>query len=399
MALDSVNGIKTASVSAKQTSKVIFDDTSLIQKIRACPQVKCSDPYVLQKILNRYNFNASNPYPTPSVYNSKLQYGAQERQILSFRRAGIASPTQCHVEIIEGVDTYKDLLYDAEPESRRTFLQQYKFDINGDNCDFTIAPLTPDNIKKGAMDIKGDPYGIESDATVVNPKGQTIIKPSGGSDVIPFSYTSPTVNCMDPTILDKGKEIYEKCDVSSATALPRSVVHNKMISVLQWFNPAPNICEYKMNIQHTYFDLDYGSYYTVPPSDPPPAAYAPPTFTSSDEPSFIVAKWAPDTDYDVESGIVRLNEPIVSEYFYPDLDLRADGRFYRTNKATDTTPLNLPYLSGAGLSGNGPNAVDYSRQMPRFKSIRHNFTSWPTPSSSSCVCNPDMADWNQPVCR
>lgn len=403
LGLDVVNTTQTVSVNAKNATKVIYDNTTLIQELQACPALKCNDPYLLQKILNRYNFQTSPAYPDPSKYEVGAQYGAQERRIIEFRRAGIASPTRCHVELIEGINTYDDFLYDAKPESRRTYVQKYQFDITGNSCgNIGITPLTPDNIAKNVMNIKGDPYGIDSDNTVVNPKGQSLINPAVGSSsaqgsVGTFSYTSPVVNCMDPAVLSKVQLAYEKCDVSSSNVSPRKPAFNRMIKVLEWFNPAPNICEYKMNIQHVYFDLDYGYYYSLPDatqnSSRDVVSFAPATFSADDEPSFIVAKWLPDTDYDIESGILKLNRPVVDEYFYPDLSLR-DGKFYRT--ATSTTPLNLPYLASEGLSGSGssnPNGVDYSTQQKRFQTASYNFvaqdqTAW---KSSSCNCVPDQS--------
>jgi hypothetical protein len=98
-----------------------------------------------------------------------------------------------------------------------------------------------------------------------------------------------------------------------------------------------------------------------------------------------------DTDYDIETGVLKQNRPIVDEYFYPDLSLR-DGKFYRT--ATSTIPLNLPYLSGEGLSGRGssnPKGVDYTTQDPKFKEGvmpfgELNQTDWP-----SCRYRPDQS--------
>jgi hypothetical protein len=114
-------------------------------------------------------------------------------------------------------------------------------------------------------------------------------------------------------------------------------------------------------------------------------------FSRDDTASYIVAKWVPDTDYDIETGVLKQNRPIVDEYFYPDLSLR-DGKFYRT--ATSTIPLNLPYLSGEGLSGRGssnPKGVDYTTQDPNFKEGvmpfgELNQTDWP-----SCRYRPDQS--------
>jgi hypothetical protein len=298
------------------------------------------------------------------------------------------------------VNTYDDLLYAAKPENRRAFLRQYKFDIGGDNCEtIFIEPVPLKDIQAGKMNIEGDPYGIDSDKTAVNPTGQAIIGPMDGSSAAAtyFNYDSPVVNCVAPEVLAKVQLEYEKRDVSSPNVTPRWPAFNRIISVLEWFNPAPNICEYKMNIQHVYFDADYGYYYSVPAADQRrgtgvnTVTFNPATFSRDDTQSYIVAKWVPDTDYDIETGVLKQNSPILDEYFYPDLSLR-DGKFYRD--ATSTVPLNLPYLSGEGLSGRGssnPKGVDYTTQGPNFKEgvtplIVQDQATWP-----SCRCAPDQS--------
>lgn len=378
LGLDVVNTIDKVSKSAKDTATTVFNNSVQIQNLKACDgRVTCRDPYILKKILNRYNFQTSPAYPDPSKYEMSPQYNTQERKIVEFRRAGIASPTSCHVEFIENINTYDDFLYEAKPENRRAFLRQYKFDIGGNNCEnIFIEPVSSMDIQAGKMNIQGDPYGIDSDKTAVNPTGQAIVGPMDGSSGVAsyFNYDSPVVNCVAPEVLAKVQLEYERRDVSSPNVLPRQPAFNRMISVLQWFNPAPNICEYKMNIQHVYFDADYGYYYSVPAAEQKKGTdintvtfNRTTEFSQEDTASYIVAKWVPDTDYDIETGVLKQNMPIVDEYFYPDFSLR-DGKFYRT--ATSTIPLNLPYLSGEGLSGRGssnPKGVDYSTQAPKFE--------------------------------
>jgi len=352
LGLDSVNKIMTASVTAKNTATTVYNDAALTQKLYACPQVTCNDPFVLQRILNRYNFDTHPTYPTE-------QYQSERRSIVSFRRAGIASPTRCHVELIERVDTYDDFLYAPKPENSRTFLQQYYYDISGDNCAFTIKPLSKNDISKRIMDLSGDPYGIQSESSVVDPRltGRLVLDPLLGSNAgspPSFTYTSPTVDCISPAVLKEIREIYEARDLIPTSRLVGGVVNNQMVSVLKYFNPAPNICEYKMNIRHTYFDVDYGYYYNVPP------ARAGKIFSANDEPSYIVAKWAPNTNYIVETGKLMDNKPMtVEEFFFPDLTIVGD-KFYRESDKNRTTPLDLPYLSAEGMTSIDPT------QAPRF---------------------------------
>ena len=161
-----------------------------------------------------------------------------------------------------------------------------------------------------SLDIKGDPYGIDSDKSIVNPKGQQIINPlegsAGSAEALKptyFSYKSPVVNCLDPDVVRQVQLSYEKSDVSSTNLLPRRPAFNRIVNILEWFNPAPNICEYKMNIQHVYFDSDYGYYYCVPNQEQISTATAvtfrQTTFSRDDTPSYIVAKWVPNSDYDI----------------------------------------------------------------------------------------------------
>ena len=141
-----------------------------------------------------------------------------------------------------------------------------------------------------------------------------------------------------------------------------------------------------MNIQHTYFDADYGYYYCVPNQEQISAANAvtfrQTTFSRDDTASYIVAKWVPNSDYDIETGVLKINRPIVDEYFYPDLSLR-NGKFYRS--ATSTVPLNLPYLSGEGLSTRDPNI-----QPPMFQSVNITLTQLDQSNWPSCRHEPDQ---------
>ena len=238
----------------------------------------------------------------------------------------------------------------------------------------------------------------------MNPAGQVIINPNQGSQAAGtkptyFTYKSPTVNCMDPTILAQVQAAYERRDVSSPNVSPAQPAFNRMVSILEWFNPAPNICEYKMNIQHTYFDADYGYYYTLPQSTQISGArtvtFSQAVFGLADEASYIVAKWVPDWDYDIESGAVTKGKPIVDEYFYPDLTLKGNNFFRKPNS---TVALNLPYLAGEGLSAVGsanPNGIDYKIQKRRFvkgtsANPLHRFSQLDQSMWYSCRYTPDQ---------
>jgi hypothetical protein len=126
--------------------------------------------------------------------------------------------------------------------------------------------------------------------------------------------------------------------------------YNTIKTILESFNPVPNVCEYKAQAVHTYYDQDYGWYYTVPGKDN--------SFRERDF-TYIVATWTPNTDYEVETGKLLKNSPKIVEYHLPELKI-IEGNFYFPD---GKGPVNLPYLSGVG---NDPSTIDTSK--PRFKS-------------------------------
>ena len=355
LGLNSVETVKAASKSMKNAIVTTYNDSVLVQKLQACPTLACNDPYILQKIINRYNFINSPVYPSN-------QYKSLQRSITSFRRAGIASPTRCHVEFIGTETTYDDILMTALNENIRASLLQYEFDtVNGNtNCVFTIKPFTQDDITNGKLSVSNDPYGIQSDSTIVDPNlnGKTIINPVSGSSASgTFTYATPTVNCMDPFVLTKIRSIYESIDVSYPTVVPKQAKYNKMVSVLEWFNPVPNICEYKMNIQHQYYDTDYGYYYKVPATT---------TFSTADTPTYITATWTPDTDYDIETGTLIKNTPTVKEFFLPNFDARSNGKIYESTD-TNAAEVVFPYLANEDITPVPSQTRRYTIITPPYK--------------------------------
>ena len=355
-----VNAISKTALTAMNT---IMEAATLTQSLTVCPIAPCNDAYILQKILNRFNFDNYPKYPTE-------QYGAQKTYIRQFRKAGISSPTQCQVELIEETRTYDDFLYEKQ-NSTRDYLRQWAFDLVGiptAGCKFTVKDLSGDDLTKGVMNVGANPYALMSEYSVVDP-GLTLARAdnpvsrasagsAGSSMQIPiFTYTEPTVDCMNPTLLAKIKSMYDAVQVQTNkdSNMGRVNKYNTLKTILQSFNPVPNVCEYKAQAIHTYYDQDYGWYYTVPVS-------APPISFDEEDYTYIVATWAPGTDYDVETGTLLKNTPTVAEFHIPDLTLRG-GEFYRPD---GTGPVTLPYIAGVG---NDPNTVDTS--TPRFKSTSY----------------------------
>lgn len=339
LGLNSVETIKSASKDMKTSVITIYDDSNLLKKLRFCPDRVCKDPYILQKIINVYN---STNYPT----YPEEQYMAERRSIIEFRRAGIASPTRCHVEFIEKVEMFDDVLEKARNENIRTNLVQFQFDIEDGgidltapaNCSIKIKPFVKDDVLKGTLDISSDPYGIQSDASVVSTEVFTSGSDSGsGSSGKALNYTAPVIDCMSEAVLRSVHSRYRSDILASRNG--NTNLANKMFYVLQYFNPAPNICEYKMQIQHAYYDRDYKQYYKVPTV---PLGSNQLNFTADDVSSYIVAKWEIGTQYNMETGVIVNNSPTVTEVFLPDLDLRGD-KIYKS--ASDTEEVIMPYLA------------------------------------------------------
>lgn len=331
LGLNSVETIKAASKDMKTSVISIYDDTNLLKRLQFCPDRACKDPYILQKIINVYN---SVNYPT----YPEEQYMSERRSIIEFRRAGIASPTRCHVEFIEKVEMFDDVLEKARNENIRTNLVQFQFDIESGgidltapaNCSIKIKPFVKDDVLKGTLDISSDPYGIQSEASVVSSEVFTAGSGSGSSAKA-LNYTAPVIDCMSQAVLTSVHSKYRSNILASRNG--NTNLANKMFNVLQYFNPAPNICEYKMQIQHAYYDSDYKQYYKVPTGS---------TFTADDVPSYIVAKWDIGSQYNMETGVIVNNNPTVTEVFLPDLDIRGD-KIYKS--PSDTEEVIMPYLA------------------------------------------------------
>ena len=83
LGLQSVKVIDSVSKNALVAVDTILEAATLTQSLKACPAASCNDPYILQKILNRFNFNNYPPYPGG-------QYQSQKNSIIQFRRAAIS---------------------------------------------------------------------------------------------------------------------------------------------------------------------------------------------------------------------------------------------------------------------------------------------------------------------
>jgi hypothetical protein len=257
-------------------------------------------------------------------------------------------------------------------------LQKWAFDLIGarvssaTECKFTVKDLSGTDITNNTMNVNVNAFSplIAVKDTTGNYNANNIIVPpdletrsnlnpalgslsvSSGST---FSYEEPRVNCLDPVILAKVKSIYDKVNVATTEdkAITSTVKTNTLYTILKSFNPVPNVCEYQAQAVHTYYDSDYGWYYTVPDTSVKKVVF------DKDDTTFLVAKWEPNIDYEIETGKLLLNSPTVTEYHLPNMEI-IDKQFYNKD---GTGPVDLPYIAGIGYTPTGINTT-----KPRFSS-------------------------------
>jgi len=305
----------TATATTNEVQTVLNQVHSTNMPLSNCPTQKCTTPSVMQMIVNRYNYDN---FPT-------TQYGALQSQITEIRRAGgVPAPkdqSSCQFELIQRVDVYADFLQDPIPSSTQFYLRQYQFYLlnSGQQCTYTVKPLSAADIANNIMDISGNAYGILSDATLLQPYSLFTLK------MIPYG---------DPGVLASVKAVYEKINV----APPRTpAIYNKLVSIQRAFNPRPNVCEYKATVNHTFYDADYGVSYVV-----------------KGDTTYLRATWA---NYTVETNTFT-GSPVVEEFFPPQITINPTGVTKIVNGVK--TNIVLPYLyfenpsQGPTRVGTGP---------------------------------------------
>jgi len=344
--LDGINVLNTVSKTALSASNNMLGAAIETQALQVCPSAKCNNPYVLQKIVNRFNFDNYPAYPNG-------QYASQKNSIVQIRKAGISSPTQCQLELVNSVVDYYDFLYKVE-NTTQPFLQQWMFDLIGDRtteCKFQVKDLSGTDIQKNVMSVSINPYALQQpSAQVFGLETLRVYNPVVGpaSDDKLFSYNEPCVTCTDVNVLKAVERAYNNILVyPNGPANPKQ---NTLKHILLAFNPVPNVCEYKAQAIHSYYDQDYERYYTVPNST---AAFTPYDYT------YIVATWRTGSDYDVETGKLLKNAPSVTEFHLPDFVMK-EGKYYRANQPA---PVILPYIANVVTD---PSSVSYDITKPRF---------------------------------
>jgi hypothetical protein len=297
-------------------------------------KLKCSDSNVVQAIIDRYH---ADNYP-PS------QYGIQRAQMVEIRRAGTYTSTQCQIEFIERIDTYKNFISSvtfssdaSNPDAEfntKYYLRQYQFDMLPDltdSCAQQMVPITNlvANNTINRLDISGNGLAIMSDSSVI---------PKATSDQ--FSYTGKSINCANLDVLNAVVQKYNNTMRFKVTNNFHSLTNISTV-----FNQRANVCEYNGLATKWFQSRINNSYYTLP-----------------NQKITLQVQW---DSFNPRKGLTTFAPDIVSEYdpALITMKLDANGIYQAYNTANNI--VTLPYTYQL------PSAYDTSR----VSTIRFNCTN------------------------
>jgi hypothetical protein len=179
---------------------------------------------------------------------------------VEIRRGGLGGTfTQCHIELIEQQDYYEDYtmppVQSDDPSKARFntkyFLRQYQFDLEIRNCSVSRVFITRDQIQKNIMDISSNPFGIQSDVSIVKLKPTTDL----------FSLDK----FYDRAFLDNIAQIYNNKIVN--VNAPPQYQKNRLTKFINAFIVSPTICEYQIQITRNTWSDEYEFWTPIPNKD------------------------------------------------------------------------------------------------------------------------------------
>lgn len=252
--------LKSTSLAAQDKMTKIFYEVYTNKTLGGCPDKNCRDNDTLLKICMQYNYDN---YPT--YFGTTEQYGFVQRSIIKVRRGGLGGNlTQCHIELIEQEDFYED--YTLPPVNTddpnqvqfntKFFLRQYQFDLSITSCIISPVAMTKQQITSNYMDISSNPFGIQSDLSIISP-----------------NYVPPIPSSADPNGFMMS-EFYSAGFLRKVIAQYNgTLVHrnpnqyNKITNFINAFIISPTICEYHVKITRQIYSDDYGIWYPTPNID------------------------------------------------------------------------------------------------------------------------------------
>jgi len=194
--------VKSAETAATNTLNAVAGN-QILQS--GCPDRKCSDPAVLNAIIERYN----------NDNKLSLDYGGESNKIVQIAKAGVAGPNMCDVLFTNLYELYEDALYPPVETETTTVTKRFKLTNTG-NCVMTVAPGNT-----SIIDISSNAIGIIS---------------PGSSLTTPYS-SQCKLNCRNETILTN---IKQKLNTQYQTP----TVFPNFNTVVQSYQKEYSVCEY-----------------------------------------------------------------------------------------------------------------------------------------------------------
>jgi len=317
--------LKTTSTDAESKMTAIFYDVYTNKTLGGCPDKNCRDDDTLLKICRQYNYDN---YPT--YFGTTEQYGYVQRNILEVRRGGLGGNiSQCQIELIEQEDFYED--YTLKPVNTddptqakfntKFFLRQYQFNVSISNCVVSPIALTKQQILTNYMDVSSNPFGIQSDLSIVSPKYSVQI-------------ADTMFNMSEFYSLGFLAQIKAKYDAIYVNHTPDK--KNTLVSFVNAFIVSPTICEYQVKIIRQMYSDDYGIWYTMPEN---PAGAGASEYVDS----YIVVK----TD-NYNTGRTISSNNGLTESILMDINFALESGAYVPRRAGQVVAL--PYMFYADLT-------------------------------------------------
>jgi hypothetical protein len=245
--------VRSEALSAKVAVDNLYATVQSFKGV-AGTKITCREPQILQKIINRWNYDSMPLYPDPSG-----QYGQFQTMVKEVRKAEPnSSQSGCVVELIEQNVTYEDYLdnYFNNPDAKGSqvyenpsiYLRQYNFELTlGSNGEFTVNPFTKGDIANRTMALqKGD-----TENGYLNSSNSNI-----PDSVLRMLNYSAGIKCDSPTVLAYVKKLYENTPVGRVPGAPSN---NTISKWLKWFSPRPDVCEYQVNTKRYMLDRLWGN--------------------------------------------------------------------------------------------------------------------------------------------
>ena len=254
--------VKTTTATAKNELENIMAGSASVQQIPNCPSSTCASTEIIQRIIDRFNYDGAPEYPQGGV-------ASVERSIIAVRKAALGSGLTCQYELIEKQEHFSSYDRRYNPESTAAelntdyLLTQYQFEFldttfSNSKCIVTVKPLTADDMKNNTFDIAGK---------VFDPTGTAYGNMLGGIDVQTFTgldFRQKKIDGFSKKALNAVKAALDLIKINNNTPT--------LISVHKCLNARPNIVEYYC--------------YTKTPD-----TYMGRIGTADDSITYVVAKW------------------------------------------------------------------------------------------------------------